>query len=104
MTEGACGRLWGHRLESGVSSNRSDPDEVRACHPEGEFIPQPTTIRTHGTTREAILGEICPWLVQMGNGGPGFYEPEWVDSLFWRVPAAISGVILPQFHAFASMS
>ena len=103
MTEGASGRLWGHRLESGVSSNRSDPDEVRACRPGVEFIPQPTTIWTHGTTarrssERSGLG-LCKCVT-----GTGFYEPEWVDSVFWRAPPANSGVILPQFHALASMS
>ena len=37
----------------------------------------------------------------MGYGRAGFYVPQWVDHLVWRVPAANSSVLLPEFQHVA---
>ena len=61
-----------------------------------EIISAPTTTWNRGITIEATPSEIWPWLVQMGYGRAGFYVPQWVDHLVWRVPAANSSVLLPE--------
>jgi hypothetical protein len=37
----------------------------------------------------------------MGYGRAGFYVPEWVDRVVWRVPAANSSLLLPHFQHIA---
>jgi hypothetical protein len=76
-------------------------DEARAALPGDEIIPDPTTIWNRGITIEASPSEVWPWLVQMGYGRAGFYVPEWIDHLLWRVPAANSTVLLPRFQHLA---
>ncbi|MDQ0770220.1 putative amidohydrolase [Pseudarthrobacter defluvii] len=86
-------------IPSRVASHRTSATADEAADlPGDEIIPQPTTIWNRGITIEATPSEIWPWLVQMGYGRAGFYVPEWVDRLFWRVPAANSSMVLPQFQ------
>jgi hypothetical protein len=66
-----------------------------------EIVSDPTTIWNRAITIEASPDSVWPWLVQMGYGRAGFYVPEWVDRLVWRVPAANSGVLLAQYQALA---
>jgi hypothetical protein len=75
--------------------------EAADPRPGDDIILEPTTIWNRGTTIAARPSEIWPWLVQMGFGRGGFYVPEWVDRLVWRVPAANSGVLLPQYAHIA---
>ncbi len=80
---------------------RATANEVRAALPGDDIISDPTTIWNRGITIEASPSEVWPWLVQMGYGRAGFYVPEWVDRLVWRVPAVNSGVLLPHLQHIA---
>lgn len=80
---------------------RATADEVAAPRPGDDIISDPTTIWNRAITIEAGPDRIWPWLVQMGYGRAGFYVPEWVDRLVWRVPAANSSVLLPEFQGLA---
>ena len=74
---------------------RATAQEAKATLPGDDIIETPTTVWNRGITIEATPSEVWPWLVQMGYGRAGFYVPEWVDRLVWRVPAANSSVLLP---------
>jgi hypothetical protein len=76
-------------------------DEASASLPGDDIIQNPTTIWNRGITIEANPAAVWPWLVQMGYGRAGFYVPEWVDRLVWRVPAASSSVLEPEFQHLA---
>jgi proline iminopeptidase len=84
---------WRVSKGTGATSN-----EVAARRPGDDIIPKPTTVWNRGATIAANPSEIWPWLVQMGFGRGGFYVPDWVDRLVWRVPAASAGSLLPE-HA-----
>ena len=73
---------------------RATADEARRALPGDDIITNPTTIWNRGITISARPAQVWPWLVQMGYGRAGFYVPEWVDRLIWRVPAANSSVLL----------
>jgi hypothetical protein len=75
--------------------------EAITAVPGDDIIPDPTTVWNRGITIEASPSEIWPWLVQMGYGRGGFYSPEWFDRYVWRVPAANSNRLLPQFQNVA---
>jgi hypothetical protein len=83
------------------SRTRASVDEARAALPGDDIISDPTTIWNRGITIEASPSEVWPWLVQMGYGRAGFYVPEWVDRLVWRVPAANSSALLPHLQRIA---
>ena len=76
--------------------------EAKAAFPGDDIMPDPTTVWNRGITIEASPSEIWPWLVQMGYGRGGFYAPEWFDRYVWRVPAANSNVLLPEFQHVAA--
>jgi N-carbamoylputrescine amidase len=86
----SCSASW--------ASTRATPSEARAPLPGDDIIANPTTVWNRGITIDASPSKIWPWLVQMGFGRAGFYVPRWVDRLLWRVPAANSNVLLPQFQ------
>ena len=84
-----------------VGRTRATADEARRALPGDDIITNPTTIWNRGITISARPAQVWPWLVQMGYGRAGFYVPEWVDRLLWRVPAANSGVLLPDLQDLA---
>ena len=77
---------------------RATADEARRALPGDDIITNPTTIWNRRITISARPDHVWPWLVQMGYGRAGFYVPEWVDRLLWRVPAANSRVLLPDLQ------
>ena len=84
-----------------VGRTRATADEAHRALPGDDIITNPTTIWNRGITISARPAQVWPWLVQMGYGRAGFYVPEWVDRLLWRVPAANSSVLLPDLQDLA---
>jgi hypothetical protein len=100
MTVGICIAVaLGVRLASARTG--ATAREARAVLAGDDIVSDPTTVWNRGISIEATPSQVWPWLVQMGYGRAGFYVPEWVDHLMWRVPAANSSVLLPQFQHVA---
>lgn len=100
-TVGACLVAAATRAQRAAGRTRATDDEVAVPRPGDDLISDPTTIWNRAITIEAGADRVWPWLVQMGYGRAGFYVPEWVDRLVWRVPAANSRVLLAQFQDLA---
>jgi hypothetical protein len=89
----------GARLAS--ARTRATAREAGAVLAGDDIISDPTTVWNRGISIEASPSQVWPWLVQMGYGRAGFYVPEWVDHLLWRVPATNSSVLLAHFQHVA---
>jgi hypothetical protein len=100
VTVGICiAAALGVRLA--LARTRATAHEAGAVVPGDDIVSDPTTVWNRGITIEAGPSQVWPWLVQMGYGRAGFYVPEWVDHLIWRVAAANSSVVLPHFQHVA---
>ena len=56
-------------------------DEVREPLPGDELVSRPNVEATHAVTIEAPVGEVWPWLAQMGQDRGGFYSYTWLENL-----------------------
>ena len=56
-------------------------DETQADLPGDGLVPAPRWSYTHGIDIDAPVGDVWPWLVQMGQGRGGFYSYEWLENL-----------------------
>ena len=91
MTVGICvAATLGFRLA--LARTRATAREARALLAGDDIVPDPTTVWNRGISIKASPSHVWPWLVQMGYGRAGFYVPEWVDHMLWRVPATNSSV------------
>ena len=84
-----------------LRQTRATAEEAGQALPGDDIITNPTTVWNRGITIAARPIDVWPWLVQMGYGRAGFYVPEWVDRLLWRVPATNSSVLLPHLQDLA---
>jgi hypothetical protein len=50
--------------------------------PGDELVQGPLAQATHAITIQSPVGEVWPWLVQMGQGRAGFYSYDWLENLF----------------------
>jgi hypothetical protein len=80
---------------------RATAEEAGRALPGDDIITSPTTVWNRGITMASRPVDVWPWLVQMGYRRAGFYVPEWVDRLLWRVPATNSSVLLPDLQDLA---
>lgn len=72
-------------------------EEVRERLPGDELVDSPSTEATHAITVEAPVGEVWPWLVQIGQDKGGFYSYTWLENLVGcRMHNA--GRIMPEFQ------
>ena len=56
-------------------------EEARAELPGDETVASPATQQTRAVTIEAPVGEVWPWLAQIGQDRGGFYSYEWLEHL-----------------------
>jgi hypothetical protein len=84
-----------------LGRTRATAEETARERPGDDIITRPTTVWNRGIIIAAPPEEVWPWLVQMGYGRAGFYVPEWVDRLLWRVPATNSSVLLSHLQDLA---
>jgi hypothetical protein len=81
-----------------MRGTRATAEEAGRARRGDDIITDPTIVWNRGITIAARPVDVWPWLVQMGYGRAGFYVPEWVDRLLWRVPATNSSVLLPDLQ------
>lgn len=72
-------------------------EELRASLPGDELVPQPNVEATHAITVEAAVGEVWPWLVQIGQDKGGFYSYTWLENLV-GCHMRNAGRIMPEFQ------
>lgn len=56
-------------------------EEVRRPLPGDELVSRPNVEATHAVTIEAPVGEVWPWLAQIGQDRGGFYSYTWLENL-----------------------
>jgi len=56
-------------------------EELQESLPGDELAPHPKLKATHAITINAPVGEVWPWLVQMGQNRGGFYSYTWLENL-----------------------
>lgn len=56
--------------------------EAREPLPGDEIVGQAKYRTTHAVTIEAPVGNVWPWLVQIGQGRGGMYSYDWLENLF----------------------
>ena len=56
-----------------------DPEEGSRSLPGDELVPDATMVDTRGITIDAPVGQVWPWLVQMGYGRGGWYSWDAID-------------------------
>jgi hypothetical protein len=59
----------------------SDPEDARRELPGDELLPDSGTQILHAVTIDAPVGEVWPWLAQIGQDRGGFYSYEWLENL-----------------------
>jgi hypothetical protein len=55
--------------------------EAQMVLPGDHLIPEPTSVSTRAISIRAPLGQVWPWVVQMGQGRGGFYSYEFLENL-----------------------
>jgi len=71
--------------------------ELNQTYPGDELVPQPKWIYSHAVTINAPIGNVWPWIAQIGQGRGGFYSYQWLENLFGCEIYNVSK-ILPQFQ------
>ena len=56
-------------------------EEVNERLPGDELVEHPNVEATHAITIDAHVGEVWPWLVQIGQDKGGFYSYAWLENL-----------------------
>jgi len=56
-----------------------DATEAATLLPGDDVVPDATAVETRGITIDAAVGDVWPWLVQMGFGRAGFYSYDQLD-------------------------
>lgn len=56
-------------------------EETQMPQPGDELVSSPDTGSTHAITIDAPVGEVWPWLVQIGQDKGGFYSYSWLENL-----------------------
>jgi hypothetical protein len=57
------------------------PEEVDAALPGDELVTNPGVTMTRAVTIDAPVGEVWPWLAQIGQDRGGFYSYTWLENL-----------------------
>ena len=57
------------------------PAERRKSLPEDELVPDAGSQSTRAVTIDAPVGDVWPWLAQIGQDRGGFYSYEWLENL-----------------------
>lgn len=76
------------------------PDERAGPLPGDHVVPRATTGYTLATTIDAPVGDVWPWLVQLGQGRGGFYTHERVEALL-GAKIKNAGTIIPALQHIA---
>jgi hypothetical protein len=81
------GKTWG-----------STREERLEALPGDDIVPEPQLGGQHAATIDARLGQVWPWLLQVGWGRGGWYTYRWVDRLLFPQNQPSAETILPQFQ------
>jgi hypothetical protein len=57
-------------------------EEIQEVYPGDRFIASPKGQTVRAITIRAPIGDVWPWLVQMGQGRGGYYSYDWLENLF----------------------
>lgn len=74
--------LWASRVRRWMLSWGATLDELRNALPGDTIVAHPESVATRAITINAALGDVWPWIVQMGQDRAGFYTYDWLESLF----------------------
>ena len=66
----------------------STPEEVTRALPADELVPQPSLIWNNALTIHASVGQVYPWLVQIGDSRAAFYSITFIENAFCATSGA----------------
>ena len=72
-------------------------DEATRTLPGDDLLADPDLVSTRAISIAAPVGDIWPWLAQMGPGRGGVYTYDWIENLFGLHMHSVD-VVLPQFQ------
>ena len=72
-------------------------DEATRTLPGDDLLADPDLVSTRAVSIAAPVGDIWPWLAQMGSGRGGVYTYDWIENLFGLHMHSVD-VVLPQFQ------
>jgi hypothetical protein len=78
----------------------ANPEEITDLMPGDELIHNPLTETTRAINIDAIVEEVWPWIVQIGQGRGGFYSYAWLENIF-RLDIHNADQILPEYQDLA---
>jgi hypothetical protein len=79
-----------------LSWGASAEEETQAL-PGDDLLDDPDLVSTRAVSIAAAVGNVWPWLAQMGSGRGGLYTYDWIENLF-GLHMHSADVILPQFQ------
>jgi hypothetical protein len=68
-------------LRRARSHHGLDPQIATRVYPGDERVPAPDWAYTHGVIIDAPLGEVWPWVAQLGVDRGGLYSYQWLENL-----------------------
>ena len=72
--------------------------EVSAVLPGDELVPQPKYLRTKAVTVQAPVGQVWPWLLQMGQDKAGLYSYEVIENRLLGCAMHNSDRLVPEWQ------
>ncbi|WNG23190.1 SRPBCC family protein [Cystobacter fuscus] len=72
-------------------------EELARAMPGDDLVKQPQYVTNRAITLQALPEQIWPWLVQMGEGGGGYYSYVWVERML-GMRLRNTDRILPEFQ------
>jgi hypothetical protein len=90
MVSFPCWRTWC------LTWGASDQEDTMVL-PGDDLLDDADLVSTRAVSIDAALGDVWPWLAQMGSGRGGLYTYDWIENLF-GLHMRSTEVILPQFQ------
>jgi hypothetical protein len=72
-------------------------EEITRALPGDDLLDDPDLVSTRAVSIDTAVGNVWPWLAQMGSGRGGLYTYDWIENLF-GLHMHSTDVILPQFQ------
>lgn len=76
VATGGCWLALGPRLRAWGATAA----EVRQTLPGDDLVPRPRLATTRAITVQAPVGQVWPWIVQLGQGRGGLYSYDWLEN------------------------